>query len=88
VALHAGVLLRGDKPEQVESFHYLRTTITWDSRITTDIKCRIAHGEDTFMRKQQLQSSKTTGLKTRKQYETTLYISEISAIEKADLGNK
>jgi hypothetical protein len=45
---NAGVTLKGQKLEQLDSFTYLVTTLTWDGRSTADIKRRIAQAKGGF----------------------------------------
>ena len=88
--LNAVVTMRGQKLEQVDSFTYLGSTITWDGRSTTDIKRRIAQAKKAFMMKRQLLCSKKIGQQTRKQYvksfvwSVALYGSEAWTIGKVD----
>jgi hypothetical protein len=86
----ADVRLKGERLEQVESFTYLGSTMTWDGRSTTDIKRRIAQAKTAFMAKRPLLCSKSIRLETRKQYAKTfvwavaLYGSEAWTIGKTD----
>jgi threonine dehydratase len=45
----ANVHLKGERLEQVESFIYLGSTITWDGRSTSDIERRTAQAKTVFM---------------------------------------
>jgi hypothetical protein len=47
----ADVRLKGERLEQVESFTYLGSTITWDGRSMSDVKRRIAQPKTAFMAK-------------------------------------
>jgi hypothetical protein len=86
------VTLKGQKLEQVDSFTYLGSTITWHRRSTAEIKRRIAQAKRSFTMKRQLLCSKKIELPTRKQYVKTfirsvaLYGSEAWTIGK--LGQK
>jgi hypothetical protein len=55
---NAVVTLKGQKLEQVDSFTYLASTITWDRRKTADIKRRIAQAKSASKMKRQLLCSK------------------------------
>jgi hypothetical protein len=57
--------LKGERLEQVESFTYLGSTITWDGRSTSDIKRRIAQAKTAIMAKRPLLCSKSIRLGTR-----------------------
>jgi hypothetical protein len=60
--------MKGQKIEQVDSFTYLGSTITWDGRSAADIKQRITQAKRAFTRKRQLLCSKMIELQPRKQY--------------------
>jgi hypothetical protein len=60
----ADVRLKGERLEKVESFIYLRSTIIWDGRSTSDIKRRRAQAKAAFMVKRSLLCSKSIRLET------------------------
>jgi hypothetical protein len=87
---NAVVTLKGQKLEQVDSFSYHGSTITWDGRSTADLKRRVDQAKRAFTMKRQLLCSKKIELQTRKQYVKTflwsgaLYGSEAWTIGKVD----